>query len=89
MTLTPVLSETSASVANRCLWPGVLIGAVLWLILQVVGGIYVHHVISRASNTYGTFATVIGLLAWLRLGAQITLYAAEVNVVGWPFRTTK
>jgi hypothetical protein len=27
------------------------------------------------------FATVIGLLAWLHLGALATLYAAEVNVV--------
>jgi uncharacterized BrkB/YihY/UPF0761 family membrane protein len=38
-------------------------------------------VVAKASGTYGVFALVIGLLAWLHLGAQITLYAAETNVV--------
>lgn len=47
----------------------------------MVGGIYVKHVVSHASETYGTFATVIGLLVWLHLLAQMTLYAAEINVV--------
>jgi uncharacterized BrkB/YihY/UPF0761 family membrane protein len=49
--------------------------------MQFVGAIYVKHVISHASNTYGTFATVIGLLVWLHLIAQLTLYAGELNVV--------
>jgi hypothetical protein len=30
---------------------------------------------------YGFFAVVLGLLSWLFLGSQLTLYAAEVNVV--------
>jgi len=33
------------------------------------------------SGTYGTFAVVIALLVWLHLGAQMTIYAAELNVV--------
>jgi uncharacterized BrkB/YihY/UPF0761 family membrane protein len=49
-------------------------------ILTLVGSIYIKH-FSHASNTYGTFATVIGLLVWLHLLAQVTLYAAEINVV--------
>jgi membrane protein len=72
---------TTAAVPTRCLWLGAVIGGLLWEVLQVGAGIYVHHVIQHASNTYGVFATVIGLLAWLHLGAQATLYAAEVNVV--------
>ena len=72
---------TAASVATRCLWIGVGIGAVMWEILQILGGIYVSHVVRHASSTYGFFAFVIGLLAWLHLGAQMTLYSAEVNVV--------
>jgi YihY family inner membrane protein len=72
---------TSAAVPTRCLWLGAVIGGLLWEVLQVAGGAYVNHVIRHASNTYGVFATVIGLLAWLHLGAQATLYAAEVNVV--------
>ena len=50
-------------------------------ILQLVGAIYIEHVIKRASNTYGTFATVIGLLVWLHLIAQLTMFAAETNTV--------
>ena len=72
---------TTSTVPTRCLWLGAVIGGVLWEILQVAGGIYVNHVVQHASNTYGVFATVLGLLAWLHLGAQATLYAAEINVV--------
>jgi YihY family inner membrane protein len=63
------------------LWPGIVLAAVGWEVLQAVGGIYVHHVIKGAGQTYGTFATVIGLLAWLYLGARIVVFAAEINVV--------
>jgi membrane protein len=79
---------TSAQVGTRCLMQGVLVAAVMWEILQVVGGIYVGHVLRHASATYGVFGVVIGLLSWLYLGAQVTLYAAEINVVRarhlWP-----
>jgi membrane protein len=72
---------TSKTIPTRCLWLGAAVGAVFLTILSLVGGIYVNHVISHASNTYGTFATVIGLLVWLHLIAQLTLYAAEINTV--------
>jgi membrane protein len=72
---------TVAAIPRRDLVPGVALAAVLWEVLQVAGGLYIHHVVSKASNTYGTFALVIGVLAWLHLGAQITLYAAELNSV--------
>jgi membrane protein len=72
---------TAAGVSTRCLWPGAAVGAVFLEILQLVGSIYINHVVKHASNTYGTFATVIGLLVWLHLIAQFTLYAAEINVV--------
>jgi membrane protein len=79
---------TPAAIPTRCLWLGAAVGAVFLEILQLVGGIYVKHVVSNASNTYGTFATVLGLLVWLHLIAQLTLYAAEINVVAvrrlWP-----
>jgi YihY family inner membrane protein len=68
--------------------PGAIIAAVAWTILQAIGGFYVSHQLNGASETYGTFATVIGLLAWIYLGAQVTLLAAEINVVKkrrlWP-----
>lgn len=63
------------------LWPGIVLAAVGWELLQALGGIYVGHVVRGASQTYGTFATVIGLLAWLYLGARVVIFAAETNVV--------
>jgi len=68
--------------------PGAVLAGVAWTLLQILGGWYVNHQIQGASQTYGTFAVVIGLLSWLYLGAQASLLAAEVNVVRarrlWP-----
>jgi membrane protein len=68
--------------------PGAAAGSVAWTILQALGGFYVSRELQGASDVYGTFAVVIGLLAWIFLGAQLTLLAAEVNVVRkrhlWP-----
>jgi YihY family inner membrane protein len=79
---------TAAEVQTRELIPGVIFGAVLWQILQHIGGYYVAHVIRHAKETSGLFAFVLGLLAWLYLGGQVTLLAAELNVVHarrlWP-----
>ena len=79
---------TASEVPTRELLPGVLVSAVLWQILQHVGGYYVSHVVRHAKETSGLFAFVLGLLAWLYLGGQITLLAAEINVVRarrlWP-----
>jgi inner membrane protein YhjD len=72
---------TSATIATRCLWLGVIVAAVFWEILQVAGGIYIGHVFKHSSATYGVFGLVIALLVFLHLGAQLTLYAAEINVV--------
>jgi membrane protein len=41
----------------------------------------VAHVVKGASQTYGAFAAVVGLLSWHYLGAQLTLITAEINVV--------
>jgi YihY family inner membrane protein len=67
-------------VPMRCLWVGVVVAGIFWEILQVAGGAYIGHVLKHSQN-YGIFATVIALLVFLHLGAQLTLYAAEVNVV--------
>jgi YihY family inner membrane protein len=79
---------TTEDVTWGDVFPGALIAALAWTTLQAVGGYIVSHQLQSASDTYGTFAMVIGLLAWIYLGAQITLFAAEVNVVRkrrlWP-----
>jgi YihY family inner membrane protein len=72
---------TAAAIPTSCLWIGVGFAAAFWEILQVVGGIYINHVYRHAQGFYSQFALVIALIVWLHLGAQVTLYAAEINVV--------
>jgi membrane protein len=79
---------TDARVSWRELAPGVLLAAVVWQLLQHVGGFYIEHVVRHAGPLSATFAVVLGLLAWIYLGAQVTVFSAEVNVVRtrglWP-----
>jgi YihY family inner membrane protein len=79
---------TAENLSWRDVLPGSVMAAILWGILQGVGGWYVARSLRGASQTYGFFAIVIGLLSWLYLGAQLILYSAEVNVVRkrrlWP-----
>jgi membrane protein len=79
---------TVRDVSWRDLRLGALIGAVLWVLLQTLGGYYVTDVLRNASNVYGFFGIVLGLLSWLYLTANSILLAAEANVVArghlWP-----
>ena len=72
---------TNRHLAWRSVLPGSLVGAVGWTILQSLGAFYVRHGVAHASQLYGSLAWVIGLLLWIYLGGQLTLVAAEVNVV--------
>jgi YihY family inner membrane protein len=79
---------TAVEISWRELLPGVIVAAVFWQMLQHLGGLYVDHELKKTGPLYGIFALVLGLLAWLYLGAQLTMFAAEVNVVKvrrlWP-----
>jgi membrane protein len=79
---------TAVEVSWRELLPGVIVAAVFWQLLQHLGGFYVDHELKRTGPLYGVFALVLGLLAWLYLGSQLTIFAAEINVVRvrqlWP-----
>src|SRR5205814_3573425 len=72
----------------RDVFPGAVVAGLVFLVLQALGGYYIGHQLKGAGETYGTFAVVIGLLSWLYLQAQVSLLAAEVNVVrvegSWP-----
>jgi YihY family inner membrane protein len=79
---------TVADVSWRDVAPGAAFAAVGWSLLQTVGNVLVERQLSNASELYGFFGIVLGLLSWMYLGAQVTLLAAEVNVVlktrAWP-----
>jgi membrane protein len=72
---------TAAEIGWRRLRFGAIIGGVIWQVLQTVGSYFVSHQLAHASPSYGTFAVVLGLIAWLYLEAELTLYAVEINVV--------
>ena len=79
---------TAVDVPWRDLLPGVIVATIGWQLLQHLGGFYIDHTLKRTGPLYGVFALVLGLLAWIYLGAQLTVFAAEVNVVRkrhlWP-----
>jgi uncharacterized BrkB/YihY/UPF0761 family membrane protein len=79
---------SAAPVGWRANLPGAIVAAIAWTVLLRLGGMFVAHEIASANEIYGTFALVVGLLAWLYLGSSVALYAAEINVVRagrlWP-----
>lgn len=72
---------------------GAVVATVFWQALQLIGTWYVARGLAHAQPTYGFFAVTITLLSWLFLGAQLTLWAAEINVVRryrlWPRSLTQ
>jgi YihY family inner membrane protein len=72
---------TGTALPWRRLLPGTACGAVGWSVLQALGAWIIQRQVDQANLIYGVFAIVIVLLSWLYLGAQLLLYAAEVNVV--------
>ena len=79
---------TSVDLGWRCLLPGATFAGIAWEVLQTAGGLLFTQKVKHLNATYGTFATVIGLLSILYLGAQVMLIGAEINVVAlrrlWP-----
>ena len=80
---------TASAVTWRDLRLGALAGGVVWQILQLVGGYYITHEVVHSRSLYGqTIGVVLGLIGWMFLQAEATLYVAEANVVWvrrlWP-----
>jgi uncharacterized BrkB/YihY/UPF0761 family membrane protein len=72
---------TPSQVETRWLVPGAVVGGIAWTALQALGGYVVGHDLKGASEFYGLFGLVLGLIAWIALGVQVTLYSAEINTV--------
>jgi YihY family inner membrane protein len=79
---------TPRQVPTGQLLPGAAVAGILFTLLQAAGGYLVGHNLRHARQVYGFFAIVLGLMSWLYLSAEVTLYGAEVNVVRarhlWP-----
>jgi membrane protein len=59
---------------------GALFGAVVLNILKFVGTFYITRTVAHASQLYGTFGLVIGLLIWVNLVSRGMLFAAAWTV---------
>jgi uncharacterized BrkB/YihY/UPF0761 family membrane protein len=79
---------TPSAVPTGDLVVGAVLGGIGYSVLLTVGTALVQHQLRHAQAVYGQFAFVLGLMSWLSLVAQLSLYAAEVNVVRsrrlWP-----
>ncbi len=72
---------TPRQIATRLLLPGTVVGGIAWTILQSFGSYVVGHDLKGASAFYGVFGLVLGLIAWIYLAAEVTIYSAELNTV--------
>jgi uncharacterized BrkB/YihY/UPF0761 family membrane protein len=72
---------TSRRPSFRTSLPGGIFIAVGWYLLQRLGGVYVGHVVAKASAMNGVFALVLGLIAFLYLTASIAVLGIELSVV--------
>ena len=61
--------------------PGAALIAVLWQVLQMVGGLYVSHVIANASAMNEVFAVALGLVALLYVASVMAMLGLETNAV--------
>lgn len=72
---------TPKQIETQQLLPGAIFAGIVWTILQALGGYVVGHYLRDDNAVYGLFGIVLGLIAWLYIGAQVTIYAAELNTV--------
>ncbi|MBA2730060.1 MAG: YihY/virulence factor BrkB family protein, partial [Euzebyaceae bacterium] len=73
--------STAQQLTVREVAPGALLAAVLWQLLQLSGTAYLGSVFKGAGTTYGVFALVLGLLAWIFFAAAALVLCVEINVV--------
>ena len=71
---------TPKGVPTRRLVPGAVLGGLAWTVAQALGTYVVGH-FRHVDAVYGAFGTVLVLMAWISLSVEITVYAAELNVV--------
>lgn len=72
---------TSRAESMREVLPGALLSGLAFFVLQQISALIVSHYLQKAQSTYGHFATIITILWWFYLQAQITLLGAQLNVV--------
>ena len=72
---------TDREIGVRDVLPGAMLAGLVFWILQQLSSFIISRHLSGAQSTYGNFATVITMLWWFFLQAQVTLLGAQLNVV--------
>ena len=79
---------TMRDLSTKDVLPGSIFAGVLFFVLQLGGTALVSHGAQGHTGATGQVATVLGVLWWFSLQAQVVLYGAEINVVRveklWP-----
>lgn len=70
---------TAAEPTWSDVWPGAIVAGIVYTLLQHFGTTIVRSITENASDTYGQFALVLGLVTWLGLLAIATIMSAEWN----------
>ena len=70
---------TAARLSWADVWPGSIAAGIASTLIQQFGTMIVVQITSNASDTYGQFAVVLGLVTWLSLLAIATIMSAEIN----------
>ncbi len=70
---------TAAQASWADVWPGSIAAGIAATLIQQFGTMIVVRITSNASDTYGQFAVVLGLVTWLSLLAIATIMSAELN----------
>jgi membrane protein len=70
---------TAAEPTWSDVWPGALVAGAVYTLLQHFGTMIVKSIRDNASDTYGQFALVLGLVTWLSLLAIATIMSVEWN----------
>jgi membrane protein len=79
---------TAPQIPTRDMLSGAVIAGIGWQVLITGGAFYVAHKLRGATEVYGVFGLVLGLIAWIYLEAVLIVLSAEINVVRarhlWP-----
>jgi YihY family inner membrane protein len=79
---------TAREIGTRDVLLGAVCAAVGWQVLQSLGVYYVASHLKGATEVYGLFGLVLGLVLWIYVEAVIVVLSAEINVVRarrlWP-----
>ena len=83
---TMYLHLTAAQPSRADVWPGSITAGIAATLIQNFGTMIVVRITRNASDTYGQFAVVLGLVTWLSLLAIATIMSAEFNAALVRFR---